>query len=119
MKERKAEAFLNVYRHNDHLHYCQKLHQRAPSQPAIKRNSHVTLKKKKIKSISYPRHPSFRDRITHTCQDINFMNDIFGKILISTLEKPKLHKVSKFVKFLELPNVHEIPKANETSTPKV
>jgi hypothetical protein len=47
------------------------------------------------------------------------MNDIFGKLLISTLEKPKLHKVSKFVKFLELPNVHEIPKANETSTPKV
>jgi hypothetical protein len=47
MKERKTEAFLNVYRHNDHLQYCQKLHQRDPSQPAIERKSHVTLKKKK------------------------------------------------------------------------
>jgi len=32
--------------HTDHLQYCQRLHQRARSQPAIKRNSNATLKEK-------------------------------------------------------------------------
>jgi hypothetical protein len=36
--------------HNDHLYNCPMLYQRAPLQPAIKRNSNATLKgKKKIR----------------------------------------------------------------------
>jgi len=37
------------------------------------------------------------------------MNDIFGKKLISTLEKPELHNITEFPEVLELPNVPEIP----------